>query len=742
MAKRNKKMDEQELKALVAAEIRDADLYLSSEAVSNRVRAMNYYNGEMPDTPHQEGWSEFKSRDVSDVIGWVLPGVIRVFTASDRMVDYQPERPGDEAFTDQASDYANYVFWRDNPGYRILWDATHDSLLLADGIVKSYWDDSETCDYGVYTGLTDEAVAILTEDPDVEIVSQAAGEPLNDTVEDVDPVSGQPVQTPVEIPTYNLKIKRVTSRGRIKIEAIEPENFLIDRSAISIADARFCCHRNPHTTRSDLIEMGFDKEVVDALPRYNFSYNRLSGEANARDPLQLVYTNGDKSMDRIELFECYMRVDVNGDGIAETVLCYYAGDMGSGELLDWEVWDDEYPFSQIPCQPVPHRFISEALSGEVMDIQQIKTTVFRQLLNNTYQVNNPQKVVESNSIINMDELINPTIGGVLLKKANTAPVQFNVVPSIMQEALGALAAMDNVTEMRTGVSRATMALDPQTLQNQTATASNNQRDSAYSQVELIARNQAELGWKDVFSKILKLIVKHQDQPRMIRLRDEWVKIDPRYWNTSMDATINVGLGTGSRDRDMAMLNNILTMQIAATDRFQQAGMAQQALEMVPKIRKTMVKIVEAAGIKNADSFFIDISDEDLMNIAREAAQRASQPPPEVQVQQAKLQADVQKSQADLQLKQQDQQATLQMTAMQNEANLQLQREKNAQDAALKQQQMQMDYDLKQQQIAAEINLKREQLAAELQLKRELAAMGQQAGGAQVSSDVRPGGDPG
>jgi hypothetical protein len=741
MAKRTKKMDEQELKALVAAEIRDADLYLSSEAVSDRVRAMNYYNGTMPDTPHQDGWSEFKSRDVADVIGWVLPGVIRVFTASDRMVDYQPEQPGDEEFTDEASDYANFVFWRDNPGYRILWDATHDSLLLADGIVKSYWDDSEQCEYSVHSGLTAEAVAILTEDPDVEIISQADGEPLIDMAMDVDPTTGEQVQTQVSIPTYNLKIKHTTSRGRIKIVAVEPENFLIDRTAISIADARFCCHRNPHTTRSDLIEMGFDKAVVDALPRFNFSYNRLSGEANARDPQQLGFANGDKSMDRIELFECYMKVDINGDGIAETVLCYYAGDMGAGELLDWEVWDDEYPFSQIPCQPVPHRFISQSLSGEVMDVQQIKTTLFRQMLNNTYQVNNPQKVVESGSIINMDELVNPSIGGVLIKKANSAPVQFNVTPSIMAEALGAIDAMDKVTEMRTGVSRATMALDPQTLQNQTATANQNQRDSAYSQIELIARNQAELGWKDVFSKILKLIVKHQDQPRMIRLRDKWVKIDPRYWNSTMDATINVGLGTGSRDRDMSMLNNILTMQIAALDRFQAAGMSQQALEMLPKIRKTMVKIVEAAGIKNADSFFIDIPDDQLVEIARQAQERARQPPPEVQMQQAKLQADVQKSQADLQLKQQDQQATLQMSAMHNQATIQLQREKQQQDAELQMQKMQMDYSLKQQQIEAEINLKRDQLAAELQLKRELAAMGQQSG-TQVSSDVRPGGDPG
>lgn len=722
MAKRSKKVDEAELKALLAAEIRDAENFSTSEEQTERVRAMNYYNGIMSDTPPQEGWSAFKSRDVADVIGWVLPGVIRVFTASDRMVDYQPQRPGDEDFVDQASDYANYVFWRDNDGYRILWDATHDSLLMGDGIVKVYWDDSEECDYAVRSGLTDEAVAMLMEDPDVEIVAQSEGEPILDTVMGVDPMTGQEVPQQVQVPTYNLKTKRVTSRGRIRIEAIEPENFLKDRESITIEDARFTAHRDPFMTRSKLVEMGFDKDIVESLPRYNVSYAALSEEAQARDSWQIGSAQGDKSMDRIELYECYIKADVNGDGIAETVLAYYAGSNGAGELLDWEIWDDENPFTQIPCEPVPHRFTSRSLAGEVMDVQQVKTTLIRQLLNNTYQVNNPQKVVDVGSVINMDELLNPTVGGVLMKKQGSAPVQYTVTPSIMSEALTAVDAMDRVIEMRTGVSRATMALDPETLQNQTATANQNQRDAAYSQIELIARNQAELGWKEVFAKILKLIVKHQDKPRTIRLRDEWTPIDPRDWNVNMDAEINVGLGTGSRDRDMAMLNTILTHQIAITDRFQIGGMMDLAIDMLPRIRKTLVKIVEAAGIKNADSFFPDITLENLPEIKQMAQEAASRPDPKVQAEMQKMQADAQAKQAEMQMKQ---------TEMQMQ--LQLQREK-----------IQAEMELKRFQIGEEMALKREQISAELQLKAELGLLNGavKASTSMATSEVNVGGDPG
>ncbi len=533
---------EQSLKALISAEINDSNRYQDSEVSGQRVRAMEYREGIMRDTPPQVNWSKFVSRDVSDVLGWVLPSIIRVFTASDRMVDYEPRRPGDEEFSDQASDYANYVFWVDNDGYRVLWDATDDSLLLGDGIVKVYWDDSEEFDTAVLSGLTEEQIAVLQQEQGVEIIASSQGPSIQD-VQIIPGPDGQPTEQMIEVPTYDLKVKRVTQSGRVRIECIEPENFLIDREAISIEDARFTAHRDPHVTRSQLIEMGFDPDVVEAIPRYNYSFSDNSMEANVRDPDQFGFSNGDKSMDRIELYECYLKVDVDGDGVAETVLAYYAGSNGSGELLNWQVWDDQLPFTQIQCEPVPHRFYSKSLAGEVMDIQQVKTTIMRQFLNNTYQVNNPQKDIEAGSVMNMDELINPSVGGVLLRKVGSQPVNYTSIPSIANEALAALEKMDTVIEMRTGVSRATQALDPTTLQNQTATANQNQRDSAYSQVELIARNQSE-GWRKVFSKILKLICKHQDQPRTIRLRDKWEAIDPRWWNANMDAYVNVGLGTG------------------------------------------------------------------------------------------------------------------------------------------------------------------------------------------------------
>lgn len=731
------KIDENELKAMISQEIADAQTYQDTDISRDRTKAMEYYNGKMLDTPADPAWSQVVSRDVSDVIGWVLPGIVRVFTASDRIVDYQPEEQADEQFCEQASDYINYAFWTDNPGYRVLWDATHDSLLMADGIVKTWWDDTKEYRTSVYSGLTIEQVTYLLSDEtqEQEIVEQKEGQSVLIDMPPQQDEQGNPVeQEPQEVPTYDIKVKRVTKWGKLRFKSIEPENFLIDREALTIQDARFVAQRDPHVTRSDLIRMGFDKDKVEEIPRYDGFGTNSSGEELERNSIITLSDVGDRAMDNIELYECYIKKDVNGDGIAETCRVYFAGNGSSGTILEYEEYDDEVPFSSIPCQPVPHRFASSSLASEVMDIQRIKTVLYRQALDNTYQVNNPQKDVEADSIINMDELINPTVGGALIRKVGSQPVNYNVVPSILPNALQAIEAMNAVVEMRTGVSRATMALDPETLQNQTATASQNQRDSAYSQIELIARNQAELGWKDVFAKALRITVKHQDRPRTVRLRDKWVEIDPRQWNAGMDAVINTGLGTGSRDRDVMMLQQVSMGQKELAAGLQAAGMTDIALDMVQKIVKTSVKATEAAGLRNAADYWPEITDQQIQQAKQAAAEQANQPTPEEKAAQAKIEADMQVKQADMQMK-----------AAQAQQQQQLDVQK-----------MQMEFQLKREQMAAEIQLKREQLQAELlmsqqqwqaefQLQKEQAAAGLQIRAAESkakSSNVHPGGEPG
>lgn len=712
---RDEKLDDDSLKALLSQEISSALTYDNTELSEKRSKALEYYRGDMKDTPAATGRSSVVSKDVADTIGWMLPGIIRVFTASDRMAIYEPEKPGDEEFSEQATDYANFVFLKDNPGYRIMWNATHDSLLLGNGIVKHWWDDKEECEYTEHSGLTEMQIAMLQQDQFVELIAQKPGAPQ---VILAPGPTGELMETP--IPTYDVKVKRVVRSGRLRVECVEPEDFLLDREATCIEDARFTAHRRS-VSRSDLIEMGFDRDLVESLPVDRMS--TLQEEQTSRNEGGRVFFNhvGDESTLLIELFECYVRADVDGDGIAETVRSFYAGAGGTGELLDWEVWEDDVPFSDIPCEPIPHRWDARSVFDDTNDIQRIKTVLSRQMLDNLYWVNNPMNAAEENSVVNPETLRSPRFGATVYYKKGSLPPAPLPVPFIGDKALLGLQHFDNVREMRTGVSRSTMALDPEGLQNQTATANNNQKDAAYSQIELIARNQAELGWKRVFRQILKLIVKHQDRPRTIRLRDEWVEMDPRSWNANMDATINIGLGTGSRDRDMAMLNTILSVQIAMTDRLAGGGFSQQALEMLPKINMTAIKLAESAGIKNPDQFYLDIKPETLQAMQQEAANR---PNPEMQKEQLKAQTQLTLGQQQAQLDQQADERKAQIEAVQMQADIEAQNQKTNAEMLQAQQKFEFDKEM----ALLEFQLQRELKMAELELKRELAQqqMAQQA----------------
>lgn len=743
-AKRDDKdVEGNDLGALISNELRSARRYADTELTTKRTLAIEYLHGTMRDVPPRPNGSRFMSRDLSDVMSWMLPGVMRVFGASDQMCMYEPETPNDEEFAKQATDYANYLFFRDNDGYRNLFNATHDSLAIGNGVVHHYWDPTPKIETSQHTRLSGEQVAMLLEDEDVEVLTQQKNKEM-DAVPVMDPASGQMVQMPVE--TYDLKIARTKARGKICIEACKPENFFLDSEAVTIEEARFCAYLYDNRTRSDLMEMaeyyGWERSVIEELPADNVS--SYEQEGLARDVGATSFANNSlKSGQLIDLYVCYIKADVDDDGIAETVQAWYAGYGGAGTVLGWDVYEDDLPFSDIPCYPVPHRWDADAVSDRVMDVQAVKTVLLRNGLDNLYASTMPMQEVDEGSVKNPDILANPKFGGIIWKKPGSAKIERHEVPFVADKAFTALEYMDTVIAKRTGVSRTTMALDPEALQKQTATASQNQRDAGYSQIELVARNMAELGWKRVFRQLLKLVVKHQDRPRTIRLRDKWVEMDPRSWNASMDATINVGLGTGSRDRDMMMLQQVLMNQMALADRFVGVGMNDEALELLPKIVNTMSKIAESAGLKNPEDYYPEFAEEKVEQLKQMAAQRAQQPDPAVELEKAKGEVAKElegvKAQTTMAVEQGKNQLAAQTQAMQSEVQIrqeqaQLQadlttKEADRQNALIVEQaklQSQIQIESMKIQSAeriklAELDLRREEMAQQRDIERERMA---------------------
>lgn len=661
-------VEDSDLSAIVAAEIRSAQFFDQSK----RTLAIEYQRGEMNDLPARPNGSTQTDRTFADALAWTLPGVVRVFTASDQMVQFQATQEGGEASAEEASEYTNYSFFRENDGYRILYNATYDSLQMGNGAVCSYWCPEEA-KTKLFKDKTAEELASLREDGWEPTGYAKPGKPA--MVED-------DFGNLVEVPTLTVRLQMVTRRGQIKDMTLKPENLLLNSTATSIGE-RFTAYLHDDKTRSDLMEMadeyGWDKETIENLPAYRGS-SSPSEVSNARrfdDPI--TDSSPIKSGDLVDLYECYVRADQDGDGVAELLQVWYAGNAGGGQLLSYDEWEDDVPFTDIPCYPVPHSWAAESLFDRTADIQRVKTTLLRQLLDNTYAVGLPMQEVEEGSVLNPDALVNKRFGGLLWKKRGAAPIVDHVTPFIGDKLMLGLNYMDEMVAKRTGISKTTMALDPEALQNQTATSSQLQHDAGYSQIELIARNMAELGWVKFFAKRRNLAKKYIKEPVQIPSRNgeaidgstekaKYRTIQPERWSDDMACTINVGLGTGSRDRDMSMLNLILNGQIAMADRLGAAGFRAKAIEFIPKIRKTAVDMAESSGLRNPGDYYPPITDEEISAMQEQASQPPP-PDPAIQLEQMKGENAKQLKSVDAQVSMQAAQLKAEGDVVKNQAEL-------------------------------------------------------------------------
>jgi hypothetical protein len=645
---------------------------------------------------------------VAEAIDGALPSLVRIFTGSDNIVVFEPQGPKDEASAKQATDYCNWVFNRDNAGVAILHDWFKDALMQKNGIVKAYWEDKEDLTKERYFDLSDDELAMLMSDETMEIVEQDTTEfPIYDPM-------GQPVFDPTGVPvmgsTHNVVVQKRKKSGKVTIENVPPEEFLISKKARTIADSPFVAHRQM-LTRSDLIAMGFNKKQVESLQMDDalaYTPERVARYSAGEQPYQ-VQTD-DTSMQEIEVFECYVKTDMDGKGIATLTQVFYA----SNEILQDEkgkemVEEVDYvPFHSICPIPIPHKFFGNSLADRTTDLQLIKTTITRQMLDNLYLTNNA-RVVAVEGQVNLDDLLTSTAGGVIRAKSQGA-VQQLVVQNVANQAFPMLQYLDTVQSKRTGVSDASQGLDPSILQNVTAAAIASMQQAGAGKIELMARIFAETGVKSLFQGILHLLCKYQDKARMVRMRGEFVEFDPRTWANQYDVSINVGLGAGNRQEQMAMLSMVLAKQ---EQLIAQYGPANPYVSPA-QYRSTLGRMVEIAGFKDSSEFYKPITPEQDQMLSNPPPQQ-QQMPPEVQAIMARTQAEIQanqaKAQADIQLKQQQMQIDTEMAQQKAALEMQLMREKEAAKLMLEREKQQAYFAMKQQEFEAEAQLKAMKIGA-------------------------------
>ena len=687
VASLTEEMSEDEFQGAVKAAIRDAVDYIDGAIAKERELAQKYYNGD-PFGNEEEGRSQVVMTEVRDTVLAMMPSLLRVFTASEKPVEFAPGTAAKVAEAEQATDYVNYVFMNDNPGFTILHSAFKDALKSKAGVFKWYTATTTEVVEETYTGISQAQIAILGQSEGVEIlnISQTG-------VGEIDPMSGQPT------PVFSVMIRRKEDRKRQVVECLPPEEFILARNARDLDTADYVGHRSLKTL-SELVEMGYDREDIEAHGS-NASAFELNTEAQTRNPyLQNTLRGGnrdttDPSMRRYEYIESYIRIDKDGDGVAELrrvcsvgEACYVVHD----EVVD------EVKMALICPDPESHMVIGSSMADQVMDLQLIKSNIVRNTLDSLAQTIHPRTAYVEGQV-NPDDLMNVETGG-LVRMTQPGMIQELGSTFVGQQALPVLAYLDDIKSSRTGISKASQGLDPDVLQSTTKAAVTATMSAAQERLEMVARIFAETGIKRLFKGLLKEIIRNQDKPRMIRLRNAWVEVDPRAWDSDMDVVINVGLGTGSIEQKLQTLMAISAKQESI---LQQLGL-NNPLVTVKQYRNTLAQICELQGFKDATKYFSEITPEAEQQIANPPQQPQQQDPTQVLAQ-----VEAQKVQTDIEIAQMK--AQLEITTQ--KASDDLERDRLDADIWLRAQEMALKYNT---QIPVE------QVYALIQRNRDMAAM--------------------
>ena len=638
------KVTDEELLARVQGEITDA-LGYNDTVSKQRESAMDYYYA-LPFGNEVEGRSQYVDSSVMDTIEWIKPSLMRVFASGDEMVTFEPHGPEDVESAEQATDYVNHIFTKDNNGWEILYTWFTDALLQKNGIVKVWWDDYEDWNREEYNGLDEQEFNLLIMSPDIEIMEHTSY---------VDDYGAK----------HDVVIKRTSYTGRVKIENVPPDEFLISREAKDIKDARFVCHR-VRKTLSELRLMYPDEELdpremgggdddmaafsSERLSRYEFdkSADYFGGWGSPND---------DEALQTYWLHESFIKTDYDGDGIAELrKIC----SVGSKILANDPI--DKVPFVSITPVKIPHKFFGLSIADLIMDLQLIKSTLMRNLMDNMYNMNFGRYAVLEGQA-NLDDLLSQRPGGVVRVKSPNAIMPL-ATPPLEASSFQMLGYLDQQRESRSGVNKYSQGLNDNALTSHTtATAVNATMTAAQSRVELIARCFAETGVRDLMNCIYELVLKNQDKERIVKLRNKWVPVRPDMWRDKMDCTVAVGIGNGNRDQQLMHLTTML----------QFAGDAMRGgLNIVSEknLYNMGAALIKNMGFQNIDDF---LTNPDMAPPQPDPAEQEKMM--EMQIKQQELQIKA----ADLQLKQQRLQqdaAEAAVEAQLKSAELQLEAEQN------------------------------------------------------------------
>ena len=710
MAKKakSKQMTEDELVSIIDQEVHNSLGRDDGDLARQRQNSMEAYYG-MALGNEVAGRSQIVTRDVLEVVEWAMPELLDVFTSDDVIAKFSPNAEQDEDEARQATDYVNHVFFNENDGFQVLHDMFKDALMQKHGVTKSYWDDTPKTTREEYSGLDDFQFQNLVQDDDVEVLAHSEV-----ILQDEGTIQALGLQGPLML--HDVEIERTTDDGRIVVEVVPPEEILISRRARSFDDARMITHRISKTiSEIKVMFPDFDEDI--AISMHGDDEAEFDEEYQARHEFDSADFGDAQFSDdglsrKVWLTENYIKIDWDNDGYTELRKVTKAGTQ---VLENIEV--DDHPFAGITPIPIPHKLFGMSLADITMDLQVTKSAILRNLLDNIYNLNHG-RFEALDGQVNMDDLLTSRPGGVVRVKTAGALKRLDT-PPIPNGGFEMVQYMDKLRDGRTGVSKFRTGLDTDFLNNAKAGPVDNQMEAANARLRLYARIFKETGVKKTFEKIYKNMVRHQQREKVLKLRGEWVTIDPSAWGGDCNVTVKTGLGHGDRAKKIQEMNMV----------GQQFGLLRQDPELRTMVSRENIYTAFSEGLRAMDYKNVG----DFITDPKTLPPYKPQPDPAVQAEQAKNQVEMKK----LELETQKLQMQMQFDMQKNQQSAGLDQQKHQlemQKAQLSAQQAQQKVEIEMAKLEITYRAEQEQNAIEQQ-KSQVEVMKVQADMAKMEAEI-------
>lgn len=524
----------------------------SGELSRQRALALDAYQGKNIE-PAPKGRAQVVDWSVFETIQWILPSLMRIFAGGRNIVEFEPVGPEDEDIAEQESDVLNHLVMQKTNWFLTCLTWFQDALLTKNAYCLAEMVEKVIPEIERYEGQSAEQLTMLLEENELlssnprfdeenpEPQIDEFGQPILDEF-------GQPIMAPRVL--FDVEVKRVKRKKGLKYTVLPPERCVVDEEtpSFSLEEADYFEYFDD-VTISELRKQGFEVEddISDDGGDTDDSLEQTARDDIFSRDLANDSDSPDATMRRIRVRYIWIRHDFDEDGLAELQKVVRVG----SEIL---VKDGELaiePASRIPVACIvpfinTHRHIGTSVGDLVFDIQRIKTTLLRSGLDSLYFATNPRHVAGKK--VNLDDLLVSIPGGVVQVDSD-APDVAGHVQMLQSEntfpfAHQGLEHMDRVIESRVGVNRVFQGIDEGQLNHHDRIGQLS--TMAAQRVEQIARIFA-FGVEELFSISHELHIKSGASMETIKLKNEWINVDPTQWKTGRDIKIVAPFAAGNKD---------------------------------------------------------------------------------------------------------------------------------------------------------------------------------------------------